>query len=64
MTSVLNCLIQAVVRPISGSQVKGTLHFRNNIGLKDSLDPPEQRVYDKNSKFDIDNTAKNTTYFV
>ena len=22
-------------------RLKGTLHFRNNIGLKDSLDPPE-----------------------
>ena len=33
-------------------QIKGTLHFRNNIALNDSLDPPEFRVYNKNSKFD------------
>ena len=34
--------------PISKQPFKGTLHLRNNIGLKDSLDPPEQRVYNKN----------------
>ena len=32
--------------------VKGTLHFRNNLGSRNSLNPLEERVCIKDSKFD------------
>ena len=43
--------------------IKGTLQFINNIGLNDILDPPEFRVYKKNSKFDILHAEKSANIF-
>ena len=43
--------------------VKGTLHFRNNLGSKDSLDPSEYRVRVKNLKFDLLQAKKSANIF-
>ena len=49
-------------KPSFHTNIKVTLHFRNNIGLKDSLDTTEYRVYNKNSKFNILHAQKSANF--
>ena len=49
-------------KPGFHTNIKVTLHFRNNIGLKDSLDTTEYRVYNKNSKFNILHAQKSANF--
>ena len=49
-------------KPSFHKNIKVTLHFRNNIGLKDSLDTTEYRVYNKNSKFNILHAQKSANF--
>ena len=51
-----------VRKPSFHTNIKVTLHFRNNIGLKDSLDTTEYRVYNKNSKFNILHAQKSANF--
>ena len=49
-------------KPSFHTNIKVTLHFRNNIGLKDSLDTTEYQVYNKNSKFNILHAQKSANF--
>ena len=50
-------------RVTAHTNIKVTLDFRNNIGLKDSLDTTEYRVYNKDSKFNILHAQKSANNF-